>query len=798
MRQVYLTVFLLLVGSICFATMTDRQETIQKQDVEKRDVSSEAVSKKTAAKKTAVKKITAKISYNRDVRPILATKCFTCHGLDEQSRKADLRLDLRKHALAVITPGKPDESELIDRLTSDDAETVMPPPKIKKAIIKKELAILRQWIKEGAHYDGHWAYQVPIRSPLPKVKQTDWVRNEIDRFVLAKLEAEGLKPSAVASKETLIRRVTLDLTGLPPTPKEVDAFLADSSKNSYERVIDRLMKSPRYGEHMANAWLDAARYADTDGYQKDNARYMHVWRDWVLLAFNKNMPFDQFVIQQIAGDMLPKATLKQQIATGFLRGHRINSEGGAIPAEWFAENLVDRVDTVGTVFMGLTVGCARCHTHKYDPISQTEYYRLFAYFNDVPEAGLGANGGNSPPFVTVPDSWPNLSPAENRKITPKPFKIVKKNGATPRPQPGGPKTVMVMESMKKLRPTYLLNRGVYSAPDKSKVLKPGVPAHFDKTGGAMPKNRLELAKWLVHPKNPLLARVTLNRYWQQFFGVGIVKTSENFGSQGDLPSHPQLLDWLATEFLRVKWDVKKIQKTILMSATYRQASKTSAALRKRDPENRLLARGGRMRLSAYMIRDQALAASGLLVEKLGGPSVKPYMPLKIWNSFGKAKYDQQHGDNLYRRSLYTYWRRTTPPPTMTSFNGADRETCNVRRENTNTPLHALTLLNNITFVEAARFLAERMLREGGKTSSTQIRYGFRLLTGRLPSEQELTVLKRALERFRVKFKNTPAEAQKLLSIGEKKYDKKLDVQELAANTLLASMILNLDETITKE
>ena len=599
----------------------------------------------------------------------------------------------------------------------------------------------------------------------------------------------------------LIRRVTLDLTGLPPTPVEIEAFVKDKSPDAYEKVVDRLLSSSSYGEHMASFWLNAARYADTDGYQNDRYRYQWVWRDWVIMALNENKPFDEFVIEQLAGDMLPNATLKQQIATGFGRNHRINSEAGSIPDEWHVEYVADRVDTFGTVFLGLTIQCARCHDHKYDPISQEEYYRLFAYFNNVPEWGIGPNNGNSPPFIKVPESWPELSPEENTKIAPGPLAFQGKNqysGGVVRPKPGDKTTVMVMEEMDKPRNTYLLRRGLYNMADKSKELAPGVPKSTDSIEGRVPGNRLELAKWLTHPNHPLLARVTINRYWQRFFGTGLVRTSENFGTQGEPPSHPALLDWLATEFIAQKWDMKAIHKLIVTSATYRQSSTLTKQLVERDPENRLLARGPRMRLSAFALRDQALFVSGLLVDKLYGESAKPYMPPRIWKSISNNTYKQDHGDQLYRRSLYTYWRRTIPPPTMATFDAAEREVCIVRKDKTNTPLQALTLMNNITFVEASRFLAERMLREGGNNIRQQITHGFRLTTGRTPHARELSLLETTHAYYQTHFGRETGAAAKLLSVGEKPHDKKLDANQLASMTMVASTLLNLDETITKE
>ncbi|MFQ5732759.1 MAG: PSD1 and planctomycete cytochrome C domain-containing protein [Planctomycetaceae bacterium] len=741
------------------------------------------------------------VRYNRDVRPILAAKCFTCHGQDKRARKAELRLDVRKSALAVIKPGEPESSELIARISHADADSVMPPPATGNRITKAEAAVLRRWIRRGARYEKHWAFLPPERPAIPSTRSRKRMENPIDAFVRTRLERVGLRPSPPADRATLIRRVTLDLTGLPATPTETAAFLADPSPNAYGKVVDRLLASPRYGEHAAAFWLDAARYADTDGYQNDRYRYMSPWRDWVVTAFNENKPYDAFVIEQLAGDMLPNATLKQQIATGFCRNHRINSEDGSIPAEWHVENVVDRVDTLGTVFLGLTVGCARCHEHKFDPISQQDYYRLFAYFNNVPEWGVGPNNGNSPPFVTVPKSWPNLSPAEDRAIAPEPVKLRRArktagNGLK-RPQAGGPTTTMVMHEMAEPRPTYLLRRGQYNMPDKHQRLHPGVPASLNPFGGA-PKDRLELARWLVHPRHPLTARVAVNRYWQQLFGVGLVKTSENLGTQGELPSHPQLLDWLAVEFLRSGWDVKAIRRLIVTSATYCQSSRASGRRHPADPENRLLSRGPRYRLPAFVLRDQALAISGLLVERIGGPSAKPYMPPRIWRAISNNRYVQDHGPNLYRRSVYTYWRRTIPPPTMSNFNSAGREVCAVRTERTNTPLQALTLLNNVTFVEASRFLAERMLRDGGRSASERLTHGFQLATGRAPAERELSLLLRAYASFRKTYESDRTAARQLLAVGEGRRDRSLDLAEHAAMTMAASLILNLDETITKE
>jgi hypothetical protein len=744
------------------------------------------------------------IDFGRDVLPILTDKCFHCHGQDEAAREAELRLDVHEDVLAdrggyqVIVPGKVAESELVRRITSADMDERMPPRDAPRQLTAVEVELLRRWVKEGATWAKHWAFEPPARPALPEVGRADWTRNEIDYFVLARLGREQLSPAKHATKETLIRRVTLDLTGLPPTPDEIDAFLADDASNAYERVVDRLLASPRYGEHMARPWLDAARYADTDGYQNDRIRYMWPWRDWVIMALNDNMPFDQFTIEQLAGDMLPAATLYQQIATGFCRNHRINSEGGSIPDEWAVEYVVDRVDTVGTVWLGLTVGCARCHEHKYDPLSQQDYYELFAFFNSVPEWGLGPNNGNSPPFITLPKNWPHLSADENRLIEPAPYELVTTQTSVVRPKPGQAETVMVMQESASPRPTYLLKRGQYNQPDKSQVLEPAVPESLGALPPGAPRNRLGLAKWLVDSSNPLTPRVIVNRYWQMFFDTGLVKTSENFGIQGEPPSHPALLDWLATEFIRRDWDVKAMHRLIVTSATYQQASDVTPQLRHRDPENRLLARGARYRQAAHVIRDQALAISGLLTEQQGGASVKPYMPPGIWRAISNNKYVQDKGAKLYRRSLYTYWRRTIPPPTMMTLNAAEREVCIVRKPITNSPLQALTLMNNVVFVEASRLLAERMLRDGGDTSDEQVAFGFRLATARPPGSRELELLRDAYHLLHWKYQNDAEAAAQLLGVGEYPRDRSLDVQQLAAMTMVASTILNLDEVVTKD
>ncbi len=734
--------------------------------------------------------------YNRDIRPILAENCFACHGPDAKQRKAELRLDQRDAALTVLAPGRPDTSEVLRRIATDDSEDRMPPAETHKTLSPAQQGILRAWITDGAPYEPHWSFIPPERPGLPAVAKATWVRNGVDAFILGRLEQEKLAPALRADRATLIRRVSLDLTGLPPTPEEVADFENDYATNAYEKVVDRLMASPRYGEHMALAWLEAARYADTDGYQNDRLRYHHVWRDWVIEAMNHNLPWEEFVVQQLAGDLLPNATLRQQIATGFNRNHRINSENGSIPEEWHVENVVDRVDTLGTVFLGLTVSCARCHDHKYDPISQREYYELFAQFNNVPEWGVGPNNGNSPPWIKVPKSWPDLTPEEDRLIPPAPLDFIDRKAPMLRPLPGGENTVMVMAELPEPRPTHLLQRGLYNAPDTSEVLAPAAPRALLGEGMAPPGNRLELARWLVHPDNPLTARVAVNRQWQHFFGTGLVKTSENFGLQGDFPSHPELLDWLATEFIALDWNVKAFQKMIVMSATYCQSSRASRESAERDPQNRLLSRAPRIRLTGSQLRDQALFASGLLAEQIGGPSVKPYMPPGLWESISNATYDQGCGLDLYRRSLYTYWRRTTPPPMMTGFNGANREVCAVRNELANSSLHALTLMNNVVFVESARLLAQRMIDSAG-TKDGQIACGFRRVLSREPETAELTDLSLAFDTFSESFQRNPIAARELLMTGERPSLDRYDRVELASMAMVASVILNLDEAIMR-
>ena len=1039
------------------------------------------------------------VQFNRDIRPILSDKCYTCHGPDKARRLTRLRFDVEADAKQdlggrfAIIPGAAAKSEMFRRITAADPAKRMPPVASGRTLTPREVELIERWIEQGARWDNHWSFIPPRRPPLPDLRNTGWARNEVDFFVLDRLQTEGHAPAPEADRATLIRRVSLDLTGLPPTPAEVDAFLNDRSRNAYEKVVDRLLASPRYGERMAAQWLDAARYADTNGYQTDAERYMWRWRDWVIEAFNRNLSFDQFALQQIAGDMLPRVTLDQKIATGFNRNHRGNGEGGIIAEEYAVEYVVDRVETTSTVFMGLTLGCARCHDHKYDPFTQKEFYQLFAYFNNIPERGKANKYGNSAPMIHAPtltqqaklndidrklaaaekrfdslgselakaqqrweatldrsvqlhwsipddlvahfaldgdvtspvparsastgaggagataqaadtpapaqfqDGQPQFAPGRmgqsagfdgtrfiaagnvgsfgfqdsfslaawiyptadtgaiitrtkdaeeeagyglylkngkvqanlilrwlddgarvetvtgvelnrwqhvmmtydgsrtaegikiyvdghsqelavhlddvnqnfqtrdplrigggggpnnrfrgqidevriyNAALSPQHAAVVARgesideiaalapakrtrsqnekitlyfleHAAPPRVQQAWREltsvrrarkqfveslpTVMVMQERETPRDTFLLLRGAYDKPaDK---VTPGVPAMLPPLKEDYPNNRLGFARWLVDPANPLTARVAVNRFWQMYFGTGLVKTVEDFGSQGEWPSHPELLDWLATEFVRTGWDMKSLQRLLVTSATYRQSSKVSPELLQTDPENRLLARAPRLRLPAGVIRDQALAVSGLLVEELGGPSVKPYQPAGLWKELSGQDYVQDKGDKLYRRSLYTFWKRSSPPPSLMNFDAAGREACVVRDTRTNTPLQALDLMNDVTYLEASRKLAERVMKERRARPEERIELAFRLTTARRPSAGEMSVLSETLSSYLDDYRRDPDAAKIYLAQGDSPRDEELDASELAAYAALASLMLNLDETITKE
>ncbi len=966
--------------------------------------------------------------FNREIRPILSDRCYSCHGPDEANRKAKLRLDTEAGARAALRPGASGVSLLVERVSSEKQGMRMPPASAGAALKAREIDLLKQWVGEGGKWEKHWSFIPPVRP----VSQT------IDSLIEARLSREGLALSPAAAKATLLRRVSLDLTGLPPGEETAAAFWKDDSPGAYERLVDRLLGSSRYGERMAMRWLDAARYADTNGYQTDAERSMWRWRDWVIEAFNKNMPFNQFTVEQLAGDLLPNPTRDQIIATGFNRNHRANGEGGSIGEEFLVEYAIDRVEATSTVWLGLTLGCARCHDHKYDPFTQREFYSMFAFFNNIPEKGKVFKYGNSPPMMAAPTQeqesrWAALKAAAEsaeRRLsalapeiararaawekragqvadwTPKrkllwqaaegtkqfdgktmveagdvaalgyydrftlaawvkpeaqdgailtrasdqeeesgygvylrkgkvqvnfvlrwlddclrveseeklplgkwshvavtydgtreakgiqlyvngervkltylvddlnqdfasknPLRIGAGNGLrfegaitgariyqdaltpeeagvlgasrslaeilarpdrTPvelrkvawsfldehappelgavwkdywrtrdelREYAGTLPTVMIMQEMAEVRPAHVLRRGAYDQPGE--IVTRGLPAAL-----APPlrvTDRLALARWIASRDNPLTARVTVNRLWQMLFGVGIVKSVEDFGSQGEWPSHPELLDWLAVEFMDSGWNVKQILKTMVMSRTYQQSARVTPELLARDPENRLYARGPRFRWPAEVVRDQALAASGLLVERVGGPSVKPYQPAGLWKELsGGADYERDQGEGLYRRSLYTYWKRAVPPPGMMTFDAAGRESCVVRENRTNTPLQALALMNDEAYLEAARKLAERMLHEGGVTEAGKLDRGFALALLRPPGARESAVLLASLHHYRDRYETDPAAAGKLLAYGEKKPADDLKKPELAAWTMVASMILNLDETVTKE
>jgi hypothetical protein len=766
------------------------------------------------------------VDFRRDVLPILSDNCFLCHGPDAQARKADLRLDLKEGALRtkepVVVPGRSGESELVRRVSSGDADEVMPPPKSGRKLTPGQVEVLKRWVDQGATWGQHWAFEPPRRSEPPTVADPLWPRNPIDRFVLARLQAEGLQPSPEADRARLIRRVTLNLIGLPPTPAEGDAILADDAPGAYERLVDRLLASPLYGERMAVDWLDQARYADTNGYQNDFARTMWPWRDWVVAAFNRNQPFDRFVTDQVAGDLLPVATLDQRIATGFNRNNRTVTEAGSIDEEWRIENAVDRVETTATVFLGLTLGCCRCHDHKYDPISQKEFYQFLGFFNSINEKGVYTEQkGNVPPLVSLAtpeqkeflkrlgDALAGVEQAAKAlektalgQDKARADELVKSLRGQKEEADRRTPSVMVMEDLPKPREMFVLKRGRYELPDKAQKVEPGVPACLPALPPDSPRNRLGLARWLVAPENPLTARVTVNRVWQHHFGNGLVKTAENFGVQSEPPTHPALLDWLATEFVGSGWDLKALHRLIVTSATFRQSSKAAPALVRHDPENRLYARGPRFRLPAEVVRDNALAVSGLLTVRLGGPPVKPYQPAGLWEELaggaGEGPYVQEKGPGLYRRSLYVYRKRTVPHPAMANFDAPSREVCQVKRARTNTPLQALELLNDVTYVEAARNLGQLMMTRGGRTPAERVAYAFRRATSRDPREAELRVLVRGLERYREKFASDPESAAQLTRHGESPVAPGLEPAELAAHTATAGVILNLDETVNVE
>lgn len=736
------------------------------------------------------------VSYNFHIRPILSDKCFKCHGPDANKRAANLRLDIAENAYAPLTetkgafaiiPGKPEESELYKRIISDDTSYMMPSPEGHLGVLTVyEIALFKKWIQQGAKYETHWAFIPPQKKTLPKIENTNWVKNEIDYFVANKLQQKGLTVNEEADKERLLKRVALDITGLPPSIAMMDKLLNDNSAEGYEKIVDELLSTPQYGEKMAVHWLDVARYADSYGYQDDNIRTQWPWRDWVIYAFNKNMPYNQFVTWQIAGDMLPNATKEQILATGFFRNHKYTEEGGVVPEEYRIEYLIDKTKTFGKGIQGITIECAQCHDHKYDPFKQTDYFSLFAFFNNTKE--LGYEGDVS---VSKPAKYPilKISDEEIKNI----LSFINKKDT-------GMMTVSVMAE-DTLRKTYLLSRGVYDKPVGEALPPAAIPAvmKFDNT--KYESNRIGLAKWTTDKQNPLTARVFVNQIWQEFFGRGIVKTSGDFGMQGELPSHPELLDWLAVDFMEHGWDIKRLVKQIVLSATYRQSVKTTDEKQKKDPDNIYLSRGPRNRLSAEFVRDVVLSSSGLLVKTIGGPSVKPYQPKGLWEgaTSGRgvlATYKQDKGEDLYRRGMYTFIKLTLPPPGMALFDASNRDQCEVKRSKTNTPLQALIMMNDPTVLEASRVLAQQLMVEQ-LTTEEKIKKAFRLIICRKASTKEKEILTAYFKEQLQLFQQKKLDATATVKVGEYPAKQIADTNSLAALMKTINTIYNMEEAITK-
>ena len=703
-----------------------------------------------------------KVSYNFDIRPILSDKCFICHGPDANKRQAGLRLDLAENAYKALdenptahalVPGQPLSSQVFLRISSEDSTERMPPVESNLSLTAHEIKLIKKWIEQGAKYESHWAFVAPESPVVPQVKNTEWPLNEIDNFILQKLEQKGLTPNEEADKEHLLKRVCLDLIGMPPTLDMMDRFLADTSSTAYEKIVDELLQNPAYGEKMAVHWLDVARFADSHGFQDDSYRTQWPWRDWVIHAFNQNMSYDDFITWQLAGDLMPNATKEQLLATGFNRNHKITEEGGIIDEEYRVMYVTDRTDMLGKALLGVTIECAHCHDHKYDPFSQKEYYQLYAFFNNVKEVGIESVVGGPETYAKKP--LMEITDDDIKKI----LTFVNK--------PDTNKLIVsVMGDLDSLRKTYVLNRGVYDA--HGEEVQAGTPKSILPFAEQYPKNRLGLAQWLFDEKNPLTARVFVNRMWQEFFGKGLVKTSGDFGMQGELPSHPALLDWLAVDFRSHDWNIKRLVKQIVTSATYRQSAVVTPEKLNLDPENILLARAPRYRIHAEFIRDLVLSTSGLLVKTIGGPSVKPYQPDGLWEGATSGRgilsmYKQDHGPSLYRRGIYTLVKRTVPPPTLGIFDASNRDQCEVRRLRTNTPLQALLMMNDPAVLEASRVLAARLLKEKNQTKD-KITKAFRLIICRKPTEHEITVLNNYFEEELKAL--TVQTAEDLLDIGE--------------------------------
>ncbi|MEO1485546.1 MAG: PSD1 and planctomycete cytochrome C domain-containing protein [Bacteroidota bacterium] len=743
----------------------------------------------------AMQQLPDSVDYSFHIKPILSDRCFACHGPDKNAIEAGLSLNSAEDAYAPlgenkdrygIVPFDVKNSEIIKRIFTEDNGILMPPPESNLVLSDYEKALLKKWVAQGAKYKTHWAFMPPQPQTVPKLPEEDWVQNDIDKFVLKKMEEKGFEPSQKATKPQLLRRTFFSLTGLPPSVEQVEQFTKDTSENAFEKVVDSLLNTVAYAEYMAADWMDVARYADTHGYQDDFERTMWPWRDWVIHAFDKNMPYDQFITYQLAGDLIPNPTKESILATGFNRNHKITAEGGVIPEEYRIEYVEDRTNTFGTAFLGMTMECARCHDHKYDPLSQKEHFQLFSFFNSIDENGLMANASEIPkPYMTITKEesqqvldFINMNRVESKELA-----------------------VMVMEEMPKPRETFILNRGVYDQP--TDLVSPATPEAILPFPNELPENRLGLAQWLFQKDHPLTARVAVNRLWQKIFGKGLVESSDDFGNQGALPSHPELLDYMALKFMNEGWDIKAITKFMVLSATFQQSSAISPEMQEADPENTFLARATRIRLSAEMIRDQALQVSGLLNEEVGGPSVKPYQPEGIWEETTgggggtTATYVQSTGEDLYRKSLYTFWKRTVPPPSMMTFDAASRDLCTVKRQETNTPLQALVLLNDPQLIEAARALADKSVQKVGESSDAQIRYIFQSATSRPPNSEEMQVLQSFYEDAYSKTETGALVPDEYLTIGEYEATSKIESASMAALALTAHTILNLDETITK-
>ena len=820
------------------------------------------------------------VNFNRDIRPILSENCFYCHGQDANKRQADLRLDVRQSAIdaGAILPNESDDSELVIRVESDDDNLRMPPVDSNRQLTPEQKTLLEKWIDEGAEYASHWAFVPPRRPVEPVVKNRSWVRNPIDRFVLAKLDDANMSPSPEADRATLIKRLYIDLIGLPPSPQEVDAFTNDASPHAYENLVDRLLESDHYGERMALPWLDAARYADSNGFQQDGDTWQWIWRDWVVRALNDDLPFDEFTIWQLAGDLLPNATVDQKVASGFNRNHLLNGEGGAIAEEQRFVNLFDRIDTTSTTWLGLTMACAQCHDHKYDPITRRDYYSLLDAFNRVPETGKPQRQSTrirvAAPFLELPteenkrritdfetkiaEAEKNLQvvkdaaflgwrvglssdgkPEDANQLSDSLVAILSKSESERTDEekktlaaelrqhfdkivfaklknkfPESQKVdnlrrqlndyrgdqiprVMIMSDAKP-RQTSILDRGEYLKPLENVSF--ATPAFLPQPADNLPKNRLGFARWLTSDDHPLTARVQVNRMWQHFFGQGIVKTSEDFGVQSEYPIHKDLLDWLAIEFRENGWKVKRIHRLIVTSATYRQSSRFTKQHLERDKENRYYGRASRFRMPSMILRDWALASSGLLDRRIGGAPVYPYQPDDVWEALAITKerdftYPASSGRDLYRRSLYTFWRRTVRPANM--FDASSRQACRVKQATTSTPLHALTTLNDTTWVEAARMLAQRCLH-AAETIDAQLHHAFRVVLCRSPSEHELNLLRQSFEKQRSIYERDANSAKAILAVGSAPHDDSLDTSQHAALTAVCIGILNFDESLTRE